>query len=551
MNSDLRFGVVVSNNRLAAWQAQCIADLVQGGARFDVIVYRESDADPVTARHSVWRSFEAIAAKHVPGLRPVDWRREYPDIARVPTTPTGSGLAVSPAAQATLRERRLGFLLNFTDQSVGPELADLSIAGVWSFQLNDAARYDGRIPAFWELCHGDHLIQCALVRETHLGPVVLRKGTFRSVVDSYVATASTALNACIPWPRLVWRDRMSSMRALDDPRRLCKPTLSDVDPTMFQVVMFFVRLWGARLRLMFKWWLYREQWCVGIIDQPIHALIGAARITNVKWLFRDERHRYFADPFGIADGDTITVLAEEYPATTNRGKISTFVVRDGAIVRDPAVVLELDGHLSYPYLLRHEGKLYCVPESNELGETTLYEITRFPDRWTKVRTLLRGKYVDPTLFQHDGRWWLLATSMEHEGVTTLYIWHATDLLGDWTPHTANPVKMDVCSSRPAGAPFMYKGQLYRPAQNCGVTYGGGIALTRITRLTIDEFEEEVVTQLEPERPGPFPLGLHTLSAVGERTLIDGKTYLLSLEQFRSVLRAKLRRVFGMCTATQP
>lgn len=545
MISDARFGVIVCGDQLAAWQARCIADLVQGGARLQVVVVW---AEPVGAaknsQRNVWRAFEAYAVKNVPGLRPVDWRREYREVEIVNANVDNTGqLGLSAELYTTLRERRLEFLLNFANEAAAPDLLDVPKAGVWSFQLNDVTKFDGRLPGFWEICRGDKLIRCALVRCTRQGAQVLRAGTFRSVVDSYVATASTALNACVPWPRLAWRMLAQNGRMLDSANRFCHAPSLSADPTAFQVAVFAIRLSAARLRLMFKWWVYREQWCVGIIDRPIQSLIGATRVSDVKWFFSDERHRYFADPFGIADGETITVLAEEYPATTNRGKISSFAVRDGAVVHDPTVVLELDGHLSYPYLFRHQGKLYCVPESNELGETTLYEITRFPNRWTKVHTLLRGKYVDPTLFQYDGRWWLFATSMEHEGVTTLYIWHSADLFGEWVPHAANPVKMDVCSSRPAGAPFEHEGRLYRPAQNCGATYGGGIALNRIIRLTPDEFEEEVATQLEPESPGPFPLGLHTLSAVGARTLVDGKTYFFSMEQFRDVLRAKLRRLF--------
>ncbi len=548
MNLDVRFGVIVAGRRMAAWQARCISDLVQAGANLDVIVRSEQVSAPGTGsrdgRYSAWRSLEAYAIKNVPGLSTVDWQREFPEAQVLTADVSGTGqIDVPTKDRAVLGEHRLGFLLNFTDSAIGSDLLDLPVAGVWSFQLNDTTKYDGRIPGFWELCRGDKLIRCALVRCTRSGPVVLRNGTFRSVVDSYVANASTALAACIPWPRLAWQEVARKGKLQEGTNRLGRAPLSNADPTAFQVVVFLMHLWAARLRLMFTWWFYREQWCVGIIDRPIHSLIGVTRVTNVKWLFSEERHRYFADPFGIAQGDTITILAEEYPATTNRGKISSFVVRDGTVVRDPTVVLELDGHLSYPYLFRHEGKLYCVPESNELGETTLYEITRFPDQWTKVRTLLRGKYVDPTLIQHGGRWWLFASSMEHEGVTTLYIWHAAGLLDEWIPHTGNPVKVDVCTSRPAGTPFVHEGQLYRPAQNCGLTYGGGVALNRVTRLTANEFEEEVVTQLDPESPGPFPVGLHTLSAVGERTLIDGKTYLFSIDQFWDVLRSKLRRLF--------
>ena len=35
----------------------------------------------------------------------------------------------------------------------------------------------------------------------------------------------------------------------------------------------------------------------------------------------------------------------------------------------------------------------------------------------------------------------------------LHLFHADRLLGDWQPHPRNPVKSDVRSARPAGAPL--------------------------------------------------------------------------------------------------
>ena len=41
-------------------------------------------------------------------------------------------------------------------------------------------------------------------------------------------------------------------------------------------------------------------------------------------------------------------------------------------------------------------------------------------------------------------------------------------------------------------------------------------------LTPTEFTEEVVAVVKPEQASPWSAGLHTLSAVGDLTLIDGK-----------------------------
>jgi hypothetical protein len=110
----------------------------------------------------------------------------------------------------------------------------------------------------------------------------------------------------------------------------------------------------------------------------------------------------------------------------------------------------------------------------------------------------------------------------------LFVFHAQDLRGPWQPHAANPVKCDLRSARPAGPLFMLDGALYRPAQDCSVTYGGAIIINRIDRLTPEEFAEQAVRRLAPAAHGPYPHGLHTLSGAGHLTLVDGKRHAISL-----------------------
>lgn len=235
MISDACFGVIVCGYQLAAWQVRCIADLVQGGAQLQVVVWAEPVGSARNGRRGAWRLLEAYAAKNVPGLGPVDWRREYRGVEVINANVDNTGqLSLSRQLHTVLRERRLEFLLNFADKAIAPDLFDVPTAGVWSFQLNDVTKFDGRLPGFWEICRGDKLIRCALVRYTRQGAMVLRAGTFRSVVDSYVATASTALNACVPWPRLAWRVLAHNGRMPDASNRLCHvPSVSADPPTQW------------------------------------------------------------------------------------------------------------------------------------------------------------------------------------------------------------------------------------------------------------------------------------------------------------------------------
>jgi hypothetical protein len=181
--------------------------------------------------------------------------------------------------------------------------------------------------------------------------------------------------------------------------------------------------------------------------------------------------------------------------------------------------------MSYPYLLEEKGEIYCVPETAQAGEIGLYRAEEFPRRWEKAATLVSNfAGRDNTIFRYGGRWWLLSAYADDYPWYGLFIWYARELRGPWIPHLANPVKLDAISSRPAGTPFRHAGNLYRPAQDCSRTYGGRIVLNRIMRLTPTEFEEQQASVIEPDLKGPYPDGLHTISAWGDMTLVDGKCF---------------------------
>lgn len=189
------------------------------------------------------------------------------------------------------------------------------------------------------------------------------------------------------------------------------------------------------------------------------------------------------------------------------------------------VALDLPTHISHPYIFEHQGKIFCLPETADAREIALYRCHRFPQSWEKASTLIaRVPGVDGTPFRHEERWWLFSTIRNGSVNSDLYAWHAPDLFGPWQPHQKNPVKQDAGSAKPAGTPFVSRGILYRPAQDCSKKYGRRVIINRIIRLTPDHFAEEDAATIGPLERAPFPSGIHTISAVEKITLIDGKRY---------------------------
>ncbi len=291
-----------------------------------------------------------------------------------------------------------------------------------------------------------------------------------------------------------------------------------------------------KLRLAWARLFEHPQWNIGIVRAPIHAFLDPGFRPGVTWFPLSGRDGFLADPFGVATKDGVTVVFEYYDYATGKGRICTldFDGRNfGSRIR---TAIEAPLHLSYPCLIESGGQIYCVPESYRSREIAIYKAERFPDQWTKIRTLLSGiAAVDPTVFHHNDRWWLMCTNADSSPDANLFLWHAADLLGPWTPHARNPVKSDIRSARPGGTPFVHEGQLYRPAQDCSLRYGWRIAINRVTRLTPDEFSEELVTTIDPPANGPLQSGRHTLSAAGDFTLIDGHRFVFVPRAFRAFL----------------
>jgi hypothetical protein len=160
----------------------------------------------------------------------------------------------------------------------------------------------------------------------------------------------------------------------------------------------------------------------------------------------------------------------------------------------------------------------------------------FPSRWSKVATIVeRFDGVDPTVFRHEGRWWLTCTQKGREEEVSLWVWHAPELLGPWPAHARNPVKIDVRGARPGGVPFVHDGVLYRPSQDCSKTYGWRIVIQRVRSLTPSDFVEEPAAVMEASAGSPYPLGPHTMTSVGDVVLIDGYRTVFVWAAFLSVL----------------
>lgn len=438
---------------------------------------------------------------------------------------------------AKIAEYGLDVVLRFAFGIIRGKILKVPRYGVWSFHHDDEEKYRGGPPCFWEIYYGDDATGGILQRLTDRldGGIVLKKGFVATCKYSYSENMERLYCESAKWPAQVCKDIYNGnagyLNAL--PSKTNAPIY--YAPNNCQMLVFAVKILRNRVSATWHERFYAAQWNIGVICEPIDTLLQSeADYCQIHWAPTPRTNRFLADPFGQTDGSNITILCEDFDYRRNKGIISSIVFDGERKFSEAKPVMNEAFHMSYPYLLLHQGKVYCIPETSDARETYLYRADQFPNKWRKIATLLSGVAVaDPTVFQYEGLWWLMCSGSDLEQGSPgsfnnhLLIWYAEDLTGPWKSHISNPVKTDIRSSRPAGTPFLYKGYLYRPAQDCSKTYGGRVSLNRVLRLTPREFTEEFVRYIEPPKDSPFPAGLHTISSAGIFTLIDGHRFVFS------------------------
>jgi hypothetical protein len=234
--------------------------------------------------------------------------------------------------------------------------------------------------------------------------------------------------------------------------------------------------------------------------------------------------RFYADPFVIEKSGKNYVFFEEYRFDRAKGVISLIELGQNGEWSQPVVVLERDYHLSYPTLLQWRDEVYLLVESAEAKTVEMYRAEEFPNRWLLERRLMDNVYaVDPTIFCHDGKWWLFTGGLAEPYSTNseLFLFFSSSPDGYWKPHPKNPVITDIRCARPAGQVFSQNGLLIRPGQDCSRLYGYGVSFSRIDLLSETEYRETPVACITPDWL-PGNLGTHTFNQNDYFQVIDGR-----------------------------
>jgi len=288
-------------------------------------------------------------------------------------------------------------------------------------------------------------------------------------------------------------------------------------------------------RIMTEWW------SLGTTSVPLQTVIDGGGLGGIRWYNPEPGRRYLADPFPWPGTDRI--LCEDMPVSDGVGRIIAVSESDAGLAQQ-MVVLEDGYHHSYPCTFREDGIVYCVPESTTRGATRIHRLDNDGTLTPLCDVAPHARLADATLFREGDRYWLACTDLDLGDHDNLCLLHAESLTGPWVPHALWPVKIDIRGARSAGMLFSLGGRLFRPGQDCAATYGAAVALHEVLTLTPTEFRESLITVLRPDRAGPFPHGLHTLTHDGKRFWVDGKRFVLDAATLRHKLGGRALRLLS-------
>lgn len=203
----------------------------------------------------------------------------------------------------------------------------------------------------------------------------------------------------------------------------------------------------------------------------------------------DIRAQFVADPFMIRSGNSWHMFFEVMNAESRKGDIGLASSDDGFRWHYRRIVLTEPFHLSYPCVFSLDGEYYMIPESYEANAIQLYRADPFPTRWSLVRRILEGPWVDSSIFHFKGRWWLFSNPLAPEN-QVLELFHAENIHGPWQRHPMSPIVSGSNRFARSGGRVIVAGdKVIRFTQDCFPFYGTAVRAFEVSGLTTSDYSE--------------------------------------------------------------
>ncbi len=211
---------------------------------------------------------------------------------------------------------------------------------------------------------------------------------------------------------------------------------------------------------------------------------------------------FVADPFIFFENEQWYMFFEALMKDTGGiGAIGLAKSSDGLRWNYDRIVLQNSWHNSYPFVLKHDGRYYMIPESYQQNAIIVYEASNFPYDWSPVSIIASGRpFVDPSIFRYNNTWWMFVSDTTS---SNCYLYYSDDLLSGWIEHPKSPiVSGDPSRARPGGRSSVYdNGRIIRIAQDDTIVYGRQVKAFEVDILTKTDYSEHEISESPILQPG--------------------------------------------------
>lgn len=264
----------------------------------------------------------------------------------------------------------------------------------------------------------------------------------------------------------------------------------------------------------------KKKWGLAFIETPLDQILCGVK-PKIRWVHNPYTDRWFADPFILSyNNSEINLLVEEFSYNSGVGRIARVTVnRKTMSISGMKILLELPTHLSFPFIIRQNGKILVMPENFHSGKQAVYEYDARNDSLVWIREIYSGQLTDAIHLNAAGAQFVWSTEVPGHNGSQLKIFSCED----------NTLKQLGCVSFPgktarnAGAIFEVDGKLYRPAQVCDKSYGSAVEIQQVSLADTSSPEFTPVVRITPQSRR-WSEGLHTFNVLDDLIVIDGLGY---------------------------
>jgi hypothetical protein len=403
-----------------------------------------------------------------------------------------------------IKKYNLDILLKLDFTNPSGDIINAAKNGIWYLSHNDFKKGISMPSGFLEVLQKDSIVNVSLLQltENRNRKNLIDTANFNRHKFSYVETNFNVIESSVS---LLIKNfqKLDKGNELEFKERDISFIENFKTPSITQLFQYQSNYFlnfgkGFIKRLLSKFGGHEASWTLFIgkgnfLDADLTKIISVNKPKNEFW----------ADPFLFAFQKEYYIFFEKFPYSTARGILACGKVKGNDLI-EVMDVLDLEYHLSYPFIFEEEGEIYLMPETNANNRLEIYKCVQFPNKWELFRTAFEGERIADSFFYTDNlkqKWLFLNkactanTSLDNE----LYIYKVDSInLNKIEPHRQNPIHIDSQIARNGGAIFDYHNKKYRPSQrNTDGIYGKALNINQIEKLTLDEYYEKAVRIIEP------------------------------------------------------